>query len=451
MRDAPPWLISLVFHLIVLLILALITTPVGEQLGDLMLTLGQSERMTEGELTEFEIVQDADLLDEFDVPLDAPVVVDALTFSDQASESVVPEMAVIDDQLGREILPVAPMVSGRTGALRKTLLTIYGGTAETEAAVELGLKWLARQQRSDGSWSLSGPYDDGAINENKPGATAMALLAFLGAGYTHQSGDYQQTVDRGIRWLVKQQDRDGFFAKSGRSHQQTYAQAMSSIAVCELYAMTQDSWLREPAQLSLKYAARAQHERGGWRYKPREPGDTSVTGWYVMALQSGLSTGLEVDRSTMYKVSDFLDTVAHDDGAAYSYQPYGNPSAAMSAEGLLCRQYLGWDRDEPAMVRGIDRLLSESPFDRGDPNFYYWYYATQVLHHYGGSPWRVWNEEMREALPAMQVKQGREAGSWAPQRDRWGSSGGRLYSTCFAIFCLEVYYRHMPLYRPPTE
>jgi hypothetical protein len=83
-----------------------------------------------------------------------------------------------------------------------------------------------------------------------------------------------------------------------------------------------------------------------------------------------------------------------------------------------------------------------------DADFYYWYYGTQVLHHYGGEPWRAWNNVMREELPAAQVKTGREAGSWAPQRDgRWGSAGGRLYTTCMAIYCLEVYYRHMPLYK----
>ena len=82
-----------------------------------------------------------------------------------------------------------------------------------------------------------------------------------------------------------------------------------------------------------------------------------------------------------------------------------------------------------------------------DRDVYYWYYATQVLHHYGGSPWRRWNEVMRVELPKAQVKEGREDGSWAPQMDRWGRNSGRLYTTCMSLYCLEVYYRHMPLYR----
>jgi hypothetical protein len=118
----------------------------------------------------------------------------------------------------------------------------------------------------------------------------------------------------------------------------------------------------------------------------------------------------------------------------------------MTAEGMLCRQYLGWPRDSEAMARCVHSLSGEHVFDGSENDYYYWYYATQVLHHYGGSPWRTWNERMREQLPALQVKLGVEEGSWAPQGAPWGGQGGRLYTTCMAIYCLEVYYRHMPLY-----
>ena len=449
---APSWLISLVIHLVFLVLLALFVTPAGEGISRVLLTLGQAETEAPADLAEFVIAEETILSDPTDsMTLDAIVDIDALKMSDVAFDSLTPDFAELEMGIGKIELPQIPMVGGRSGSMRKTLLAIYGGTQETEDAVELGLRWLRKQQKGDGSWSLTGRYGDGATSENAVAATSMALLAFLGAGNTHEDGEHKEAVGKAIRWLIKQQDRDGFFARDGRSHQQSYAQAQATIAVCELYAMTNDSWLRDRAQLALKYAELAQADRGGWRYQPREPGDTSVTGWYVMALESGRSGGLEVDQSTFYKVRDFLDSVQHDDGSQYSYQPYGPPTAPMSAEGLLCRQYLGWEREEKALVRGVTKLTTDWAYNRDDPNFYYWYYATQVLHHYGGSPWRTWNEEMRVHLPSIQVKSGAEAGSWAPQRDRWGSSGGRLYTTCFAIYCLEVYYRHMPLYKPTAD
>ena len=54
---------------------------------------------------------------------------------------------------------------------------------------------------------------------------------------------------------------------------------------------------------------------------------------------------------------------------------------------------------------------------------------------------------MREELPAEQELEGRERGSWDPSGDLWQLGGGRLYSTCLSIYMLEVYYRHLPLYK----
>ena len=211
--------------------------------------------------------------------------------------------------------------------------------------------------------------------------------------------------------------------------------------------MTNDSWLRPKAQLAIDFAESAQSSEGGWRYRPRYDSDTSVTGWYVMALKSAQASGLEVNDSKLRQVSDYLNTVSYYDGAGYAYQTNGRPSPAMTAEGLLCRQYLGWDREYPPMRDGLYTLVEDHMFDKRDPDVYYWYYATQALHHYGGSLWRQWNDEMRVQLPAIQVTSGREKGSWAPQNDYWGQNSGRLYTTCFSIYCLEVYYRHLPLYK----
>lgn len=67
-----------------------------------------------------------------------------------------------------------------------------GMTAGSEAAVNLGLKWLAQQQAPSGEWR-----DAHAV-----GVTGLALLAFLGAGHTHRAtGPYQDTVQRGVDWL----------------------------------------------------------------------------------------------------------------------------------------------------------------------------------------------------------------------------------------------------------
>jgi hypothetical protein len=58
----------------------------------------------------------------------------------------------------------------------------------------------------------------------------------------------------------------------------------------------------------------------------------------------------------------------------------------------------------------------------------------------------MFTREMREILVNSQETQGHQAGSWTP-KDRHDKTGGRLYVTALATCILEVYYRHLPIFR----
>src|SRR5690606_3537924 len=140
--------------------------------------------------------------------------------------------------------------------------------------------------------------------------TAMALLAFQGAGNTHREGEFKETVAKGWKALLAMQDKDGnFFPGGGAHNHRLYTQAQATIAICELYGMTKDPEYKKPAQLAIDYAVKTQSPEGGWRYEPRVDADLSVTGWFVMALQSALMAGLEVPSPTFDNITKFLDSV----------------------------------------------------------------------------------------------------------------------------------------------
>jgi hypothetical protein len=173
----------------------------------------------------------------------------------------------------------------------------------------------------------------------------------------------------------------------------------------------------------------------------------------VMALQSALMAGLDVPSPTLSKISSYLDKAEREGGTKYAYQPGHDPDLVMTAEALLCRQYLGWPQTDERLVAGADYLL-RNRINYHDRDVYYWYYATQTLHHMEGKYWEEWNNVMRQEIPSKQVRSGREAGSWDPDGehpDKWANTqrgeGGRLYVTCLSIYMLEVYYRHLPIYR----
>lgn len=322
-----------------------------------------------------------------------------------------------------------------------------GPTDLSERAVERALRWLVAHQCEDGSWhfnhneSLCGGLcrNPGTVSTTT-GATGMVLLAFLGAGYTHTEGEHQEAVRRGLYYLA----RRAIVTTEGADLQEgtMYAQGLATIALCEAYAMTGDPALRDLAHEAVRMVVFAQDKSGGgWRYHPGDPGDTTVTGWQLMALKSGEMAGLEVPRSALYRAQSFLDRVSCEDGAQYGYMST-DPRRSTTAVGLLMRMYGGWPRDNSALRRGVAHLARWGP---SQDDIYYNYYATQAMFHWGGSDWKRWNRELRDRLVATQAGAGHESGSWYFPNQKT-ESGGRLCSTCLAVMTLEVYYRYMPLY-----
>ena len=127
----------------------------------------------------------------------------------------------------------------------------------------------------------------------------------------------------------------------------------------------------------------------------------------------------------------------------------------MTAIGTLMRIFRGWSKTDPAILKAIEYLSKEGP-SRGD--FYYNYYATQVLFQYGGKPWTDWNSKMRDYLISIQETDGHMAGSWWLPGEPGKSfsmiankTGGRIYTTAMACLTLEVYYRYLPVNQAVTD
>jgi hypothetical protein len=447
-RSAPPWLVSSLIHMLLVIVLGLWLLPV-EMPRLLSLELLRPESEVEGQQIEDHTIAVDQGQETTDLITPQNLIEVEDPFAAPPQLEIQPEGLSAVSQI--EAPEIGLALAGRDEGMREALLGKYGGTGATEGAVALGLAWLAKQQRGDGSWSLKGPYPDGSQFDNVASATAMALLAFQGAGNTHDKGKYKAVVEKGMNFLVRLEDEEGNFFHSGPIHSGLYSQAQATIALCELYAMSQDSRLREPAERAIRYCVSVQDKQlGGWRYYPTSDSDTSVTGWFVMALQSARMGGLQVPSPCLDLVNQFLDSVAYEDGSRYSYVIGGEVKRSMTAEALLCRQWLGWERKDPRLNRGADLFVERKNLPAWkDRDVYYWYYATQVLHHLHDDRWHTWNHVMRELLPEKQEKKGPDAGSWHPtagEPDQWGFHGGRLYVTCLSIYILEVYYRHLPLY-----
>lgn len=373
----------------------------------------------------------------------------------------------------------------RTGDL-SALAKRLGGSDESERAVARSLLWLRMHQSPDGRWTLHKYHThDNRCNcqtaaerekandmplmlPDDVSATAMGVLPFLAAGHHHLGQkEESKTVALALRFLISRQRVDGSKddGKFESDNFTMYTQGLAAIAVCEAYGMSNDPKLRDCALRAIKFIVKAQNTQlGGWRYEPGTSSDTSVVGWQVMALKSAQMAGLPVPAQTLENAARWLDLAQYKEKrpggrsiVKYAYavninDPSAPGSPATTAAGLLNRLYLGWGPRNADMILGCDYLMEAGmppeQFQKGQTvNVYTWYYAAQVMHHMGGEYWEKWNPRVRDYLIKSQDREGHKAGSWDPTYDVWGRRGGRIYTTALSALTLEVYYRHLPLYR----
>ena len=468
-RDAkaigPGVLVSLAAHVVVLLILGFVAIRVrhSDRFDSFVATWDP-----DGEI----IVSPPDRSKTKNV---VPVEVASTTSSIEPEKSTSTKVDV--DRTG-EAIGVAPVgvsgvLAGRSARTRNGSKEHPGGSMESERAINAGLGWLSRQQTGDGHWELHQGYPDAGrpYIKTDTGATALALLAFLGHGETHQIGEHRTVVAKGLKWLREIQD-----PASGDLHDQRqeegrngafYAHAMGTIVLCEALALTQDDQLRPSAERAVKYLIASQHpEMGGWKYRPLNQrvmsGDISVTAWALMALQTARVAGIDVKNEEFERTSRFLDRVQEQNGARYKYEPdepESRVTPARTAIGLLCRQWLGWPKTHPPMIDGAKFLMEEHhrpQWTAGRRNVFEWYYITQVMHNMGGDEWNEWNSAVRDTVTRNQLitgssKSGQDIrGSWNPkpegQGEEYADKAGRLYLTSMCILILETPYRHKPVY-----
>jgi hypothetical protein len=364
--------------------------------------------------------------------------------------------------LVRRSAGIAPTYRLRKLSARKANARQFGGNDQSERAVEASLHWLASVQNRNGSWDAkafgagqvkvdeNGVDRDYAGRDADSGVTALSILAFLGAGYTHEEGQYSDTVDRALHWLVSQQRPDGNLGSGAGHFAAMYCHGIATYAVAEAYGMqndpTSNTTLRDPLLRAVRYILDNQNPDGGWRYVKGQKSDISMFGWQLMALKSAEIAGVTIPAEAKSRMVGFLKSRSlGDHGGLAAYREDESPTPSMTAEAFFCKQMLGMRRNNAAAQEAADYLLDRLP-KRSQFNEYFWYYGTVAMYQYGGAGWQSWNEAVREILVVEQHTAGEFAGSWDPISP-WGRYGGRIYSTALSTLCLEVYYRFLPLYQ----
>jgi hypothetical protein len=501
LKKSPWWMLSLALHAAVFAIGLMIKTA-----GPPPQTQPQIQAMTtNAEIPPEDLPETPEDTEEVhaqDVVVQEPVIKDAEVADHVETDNDLPYQESFGQSEGISDAPfegpanngLIGIGGGAGGAFKgrggnRDLRTGGGGRKKQDDAVEHALKWLAAHQSPDGGWECAGfdkwcdgkPAEEGKRPDGlgKPmydsGVTGLALLAFLGAGYTNR-GDhpFAKTVSRGLHYLRNIQDPEGCFGPRTTQHF-IYNHATSSLAMVEAYGMTESPIFKDPAQRALDFIALARNPYFAWRYgvKPGD-NDTSVTGWMMMALKSakivdmdaksrGKPEPLQIDHEAFDGIRTWLDKMTDKDYGRVGYLQQGSgparpqdlvdkfptdKSESMTAVGCLARIFIGEDpRKSDIIKKGanlMDKLLPTWNTTDGSIDMYYWYYATLAMFQIGGDHWKKWNDAMQTSIVTNQrldTAYCQFKGSWDPI-DPWGPDGGRVYSTSLLAMCLEVYYRY---------
>jgi len=364
--------------------------------------------------------------------------------------------------------PVSGAFSNRFG--RKTIAR-WGGSRATETAVEAALQWLKRHQKSDGSWSCSG-FSKNCISENGKeicggagtssdldvGVTALATLAFLGAGNTPHAGEYKDMVANALIWLIRQQTESGSIGKTKGVDHWIYGHILATQALCEALGLTGSDEIKKAAQKAVDLIVKAQNPYLGWRYEMQSGmNDTCVTCNAASTLKIAKLVGLSVPNTAFEGALNWLKKVTDETYYRTGYLTKGDIGASpakntikfdatetMTAMAIYTRLALGENKDSPVIKGGMNLLKQNLPkWQEKQIDMYYWYCGSLASFQRGGDYWKSWNSAIKEALTDNQRKGGCADGSWDPA-GKWGIAGGRVYSTAICCLTLEIYYRYLP-------
>jgi hypothetical protein len=257
-------------------------------------------------------------------------------------------------------------------------------------------------------------------------------------------------VKRGLDWLVAHQGNDGNLV-TDNNEQVIYSHAIGAFALAEACALARAaSEDPDPKHLkalreAVKFLERSQHDDGGWRYTTdiHELGDTSVSGWAVLALKSAKEADVKVDPACVDKAVRYFKTCETGEGQTAYTAGGGLNSEATTGVGMLVHHFLIGKSDTPLVKAAAKHLAGVAEGVGKDApwvDYYTWYNCTLGMFLAGGEPWERWNKVVRDRVIGLQAKEGCAKGSWPPS-DPYGGTGGRVYSTSLAILTLEVYYR----------
>lgn len=339
-------------------------------------------------------------------------------------------------------------------------------TPLSEAALERGLAWLAKNQGSDGSWGTS-----------DLGLVSMGALAYMSAGHSPGLGRYGRELERALEFIASRSRPSGLL-NIADSQRDMYNHGLATFVLGQAYGMGRgkDARLQRVLSGALTLIETTQCDDGGWDYKAQQQHtghDLSLAVMQAKALRSAMDTGFDVSPDVIQlAIRSVREHYSTRGGRGlpeaeqqklpgqFTYSKGGGGGTiAMAAAGVVCLQEFGqyddWRIEKNMEV--IAASIRETPRSRtrdGSMPFdaYTLYYVGQALYQVGQRHWREEYPVLRDYLADSQVSDASNPAAHGAWRDHGARGGGRvggkdgeLYATSVACFVLAIPNRFLPI------
>ena len=345
---------------------------------------------------------------------------------------------------------------------------------QVDQSVGRALKWLATQQKEDGSFP--------SIEIGQPGVTSLCLMAFMAQGHIPGEGEYGDLLQRALDYMVSCQKRNGILAVAAPNTElisrdvghpvgftAVYNHAVTGLVLSECYAMVgsdQTTQIKPIIQKALDVTYQMQDfkkdrkvdDEGGWRYLDDYDdvdSDLSITGWQLMFMRSAKNAGFDIEEQRIERAVKYVHRCFLEDHGTFSYKAGVElyRSRGMAGAGILALAHAGQHKS-PKAKRAGDWILKsgfhqynktgrvkdiKTDFDR---YHYGLLICSQAMYQLGGRHWREFFPPAVQVLIANQNPDG----SWKIEKNK-DQKFGNAYTTAISVLALSATNELLPIFQ----
>ncbi|MCL2640300.1 MAG: terpene cyclase/mutase family protein [Phycisphaerales bacterium] len=316
-------------------------------------------------------------------------------------------------------------------------------TPKTQASIQKGLTWLAKTQDKDGS------YTSQRDGQSYPYAmTALAGMAFLANGNTPSRGPYAENVARIVEYLMSNPHPTGLI--TGPTQEQGYSMyghGFSLMFLASCYGMETDDRTRAKMKRFIEngilLTARASRN-GGWCYTPGSGDEGSVTVTQMQALRAARNAGFTIPKGTIEDAVRYLERCkTAEGGICYSLGSGGDTRLPISAA-AIATLYNAGEYDSKLAESCLAYVhkqfsIQKDPFGGMGGMGHDFYTNVYAAQAFYQAGDKYWEEYFPKARDSLIRAQAADGA--------WSRDTGPVFSTSTGLIILQLPYKYLPIYQ----